>query len=198
MEEKTETLRDIFLSVSDEETVTESQTESHGSLTDEGSSVETRLGDVIETVRGKFGFDTALTDEQRRELIELFYDGCSDGELADELDCDEETVFAARLELHLVRDSEPPLPEDDLDVLRENPDTDHGTLAAELGTDEATVERSRAVLEAIERSRRVSQRFVTAYREILTDADLTSQFAAEAHDDGLSDATDGAETDVDF
>jgi len=198
MEEKTETLRDIFLSVSDEETVTASQTESHGSLTDEGASVETRLGDVIETLRGKFGFDTALTDEQRRELIELFYDGCSDGELADELDCDEETVFAARLALHLVRDSEPRLPEDDLDVLRENPDTDPGTLAAELGTDEATVERSRAVLETVERSRRVSQRFVTAYREILTDADLTSQFAAEAHDDGLSDATDGAETDVDF
>lgn len=198
MEEKTEELRDIFLSVSDDETVTESQTESHGSLTDEGESVERRLGDVLETLREKFGFETDLSEEQRRELIEQFYDGSSDAELATALDCEEATVFAARMELHLVRDSEPSLDEDDLDAVREQPDTDAKVLAEKLGVSEQTVDRTRAVLATQDRSRRVSQRFVTAYQEILTDAELTDQFATDTQDDGLDGATEGAETNVDF
>jgi hypothetical protein len=198
MEEKTEELRDIFLSVSDEETVTESQTESHGSLTDEGESVEQRLDDELETLREKFGFETDLADEQRRELVEQFYDGRSDAELAAALDCEEETVFAARMELHLVRDSEPPLDGSDRDAVREQPDVDTAVLAEELGVTEQAVERTRAVLATRDRSRRVSERFVTAYQEILTDVELTDQFANDTHDDGLDGATEGAETNVEF
>lgn len=198
MDEKTEELRDIFLSVSDEETVTESQVESHGSLTDEGASVETRLGEIIETLRGKFGFETTLDDEQRRVVIEQFYDDTPDEQLAEELGCDEQTVFTARMELHLVRDSEPPLDGSDRDTVRDTPAADPAELAEQLGTDEQSVRRTRAVFETEEQSRRASQRFVTAYREILTDTDLTSQFATETLDDGLGDATDGAETNVDF
>jgi hypothetical protein len=198
MEEKTEELRDIFLSVSDDETVTESQTESHGSLTDEGESVERRLADVVETVREKFGFETDLSDEQRRQLIEQFYDGRSDAALAAALDCDEATVFAARMELHLVREDEPPLDEDALDVVREQPDVDAKVLAEELDVTEQAVDRTRTVLATQERSRRVSQRFVTAYQEILTDAELTDQFATNPQEDGLDGATEGAETNVEF
>ena len=198
MEEKTEELRDIFLSVSDEETVTESQTESHGSLTDEGESVERRLDDELETLRGKFGFETDLSDEQRRELIEQFYDGSSDSELAATLDCEEATVFAARMELHLVRDSEPPLDDDELDAVREQPAAETGELAEKLGVTEQVIDRTRAVLATRDRSRRVSERFVTAYQEILTDVELTGQFASDTHDDGLDGATEGAETNVDL
>ena len=198
MEEKTEELRDIFLSVSDEETVTESQTESHGSLTDEGESVERRLDDVLDRLREKFGFETDLSDEQRRELIEQFYDDSTDAELAATLDCEDATVFAARMELHLVRDSEPPLDGSDLDAVRERPDTDAGVLAAELGVTEQAVDRTRAVLATRDRSRRVSERFVTSYQEILTDVELTDRFATDTHDDGLDGATEGAETNVDF
>lgn len=198
MEEKTEKLRDIFLSVSDEETVTESQTESHGSLTDEGASVEHRLDDVIDRLREKFGFETELADEQRRTIIEQFYDDRSDEQIADELGCGASTVFDARMELHLLRDSEPPLAESDLEAIRENPETATTELADRLGTDEQTVRRSRAILQAEDRSRRASQRFVTSYQEILTDRDLTNQFATDTQDDGLTDATDGAETNVEF
>ena len=198
MEEKTEELRDIFLSVSDEETVTEPQTESHGSLTDDGESVESRLDDVLDRLREKFGFETDLSDEQRRELIEQFYDDSTDAELAAALDCGAATVFAARMELHLVRDSEPPLDGSDLDAVRERPDTDAGVLAAELGVTEQAVDRTRAVLATRDRSRRVSERFVTAYQEILTDVELTDRFATDTHDDGLDGATEGAETNVDF
>lgn len=198
MEEKTEKLRDIFLSVSDEETVTASQAESHGSLTDEGASVEHRLGELLEGLREKFGFETELADEQRRTIIEQFYDGRSDEQIADELDCAESTVFDARMELHLIRDSEPSLADNHLEVLRENPAADTATLADRIGTDERTVRQDHAVLQAQDRSRRASQRFVTSYQEILTDRDLTNQFATDTQDDGLTDATDGAETNVEF
>lgn len=198
MEEKTEKLRDIFLSVSDEETVTESQTESRGSLTDEGESVEHRLREVVDGLREKFGFETPLSDDQRLTLIEQFYEGSSDDQLASELDCEESTVFAARMELHLIRDSEPSLSESDLETVRENPAVDAGDLAERVGVDEQAVRRSRAVLQAEDRSRRTSQRFVTSYQEIMTDRDLRGQFATDTQDDGLVDATDGAETNVEF
>lgn len=198
MEEKTEKLRDIFLSVSDEESVTESQTERPGSLTDDGASAEQRLADVLAGLRKKFGFETPLSDDERLTLISGFYDGRSDDQLAADLDYETSTVFAARMELHLLRDSEPPLSDEELETVRENPSVDARTLADRLEADERAVRRSRAVLQAEDRSRRASQRFRTAYREILTDQDLTSQFATETQDDGLEDATDGAETDVEF
>jgi hypothetical protein len=197
MDEKTEELRDIFLSVSDEETVTESQTDERGSLTDEGGSVEDRLQDVIDQLREKHGFETDLDDESRRELVQLFYDDRSDEELAAALDVGEETAVRARLELHLLREDEPDVDEDALDRLRED-DAEPEAVAAETGLDVATIERAAAVVAARERSRRASHRFRTAFEEVLTDADLMDQFAADAHDDGLDDATEGAEVDVEF
>jgi hypothetical protein len=197
MDEKTEELRDIFLSVSDEETVTESQADERGSLTDEGGSVEQRLQEVLDQLREKFGFETDLDVESRCELVQLFYDDRTDEELADELGVDEETAVRARLELHLIREDEPDIGEDVLDRLRED-DADPEAVAAETDLDSTTVERAAAVIEARERSRRVSHRFRTAFEEVLTDADLMDQFAADAHDDGLDDATEGAEVDVEF
>ncbi len=194
MEEKTEELRDIFLSVSDEETVTESQQDERGSLTEEGS-VEKRLAEIIETLEEKFGFETNLTSEQRRQLIEQFYDGDSDQKLAAAVGYDEETVFDARMELHLLREDEPEL---DTEIVEQIQKSEAEAAADELGLEPELIERTRAILATRDRSRRVSHRFRTAYEEIFTDADLTSQFASEAHADGLEDATEGAETDVEF
>lgn len=197
MDEKTEELRDIFLDVSEEETVTESQSEGRGSLTDEGGSVDDRLREVIDQLREKFGFEADLTDEQRCELVRLFYDDTEDAAIADDLGVAERTVFEARLELHLLRDEEPAVDEAVASRLRET-DAAPATVAAEEGLDVEAVERAARVVEAEERSRRVSHRFRTAFEEALTDADLMGQFAADAQDDGLDDATEGAEVDVDF
>jgi len=194
MDEKTEELRDIFLSVSDEESVTESQSEDRGSLL--GDS-EGDLGAVVEQLREKFGFELSLSEELRVRLIEEWYDGADDGELAAELDLDPETVFEARMELHLLRDDEPRLDERTIDAIRE------GEHSAEQVAErvEATAEeirRARMVLDTQARSRRVSQRFRTAYEERVTDAGLSDHLTAETQEDGLDGATEGAETGVDF
>jgi hypothetical protein len=194
MDDKTEELRDIFLSVSDEESVTESQTEDRGSLLGEsGGDLEA----VIEQLREKFGFELSLSDRERCRLIEGFYNGKKDGELAEELGIEAEAVFEARMELHLLREDEPRLGEDSLDVIRDS-DQSAEALATALGVSADEIRRSRAVLDAQARSRRVSQRFRTAYEERLTDTELTDHLAAETHEDGLDGATEGAETDVEF
>jgi len=196
MDEKTAELRDIFLSVSDEETVTESQADERGSLTDESGSVDERLQEVIDQLREKFGFEIDLEDEKRRELVQLFYDDCGDEEIATELDVTGETAFRARLELHLVREDEPHVEEGVRERLRAGDDPE--AVAAETGTDIQAVERAAAIVDTRERSRRVSHRFRTAFEEILTDTDLMGQFAADAQDGGLDGATEGADVDVDF
>lgn len=198
MEEKTEELRDIFLSVSEEETVTESQAEQRGSLTDQQGSVETRIGAVIDQLREKFGFEASLSDSKRCELVELFYEEQSDDALATALETDTETVFTARMDLHLVREAEPALDEATLELLRDRPAAEIPDLATETGKDEETLRRAQRILDTEARSRRVSHRFRTEFEEILTDSVLRGQFASDAHEDGLDEATEGAEVDVDF
>lgn len=194
MEDKTEELRDIFLSVSEEETVTESQTDDRGSLL--GQS-EGNLEAVVEQLREKFGFDLSISDEQRCRLIRGFYDGTDDEQLAEELDLDPDTVFEARMELHLLRDEEPQLGAETVEAIRES-DRPAEELVGELDATAEEIRRCRAVLDTRARSRRVSQRFRTAYEERLTDVDLSDHLAADTHEDGLDGATEGAEVDVDF
>lgn len=198
MDEKTESLRDIFLDVSDEETVTESQAEERGTLADRNESVEDRLRETIRTMREKFDFSSSLAAEQYPQVVRSFYAGEDDEEIAAELDCSTGEVFEARLDLHLVRGSD--IPEAIEEDLAEQADTDVDTaeLADRLGVDQTLAGRARQALDAERRSRLVSYRFRTAFEETLTDADLTVQFAADAHADGLEEATEDAEVDVDF
>lgn len=202
MDNKTEELRDIFLDVADEETVTESQEAERGSLTGDDRPVDERLQSVVDEMREKFTFTAGFTDEEYCDLVRLFYDGATDAEMADALSCPADKVFEARLDLHLVREDDPPgdVGESELTTIREQLAADEPPteIAGALDLDGTAVERARAVIEAENRSRRVSQRFRTAFEETLTDADLTVQLTGEAHDDGLDDATEGAEVDVDF
>lgn len=198
MDDKTEELRDIFLSVSEEETVTESQEDERGSLADESEPVETRLQETIDRVREKFGFEASLPDEKRRRIVEGFYDGDSDGELADALGTDTETVFRARMDLHLVRDAEPELDDAAVETVRDRPDAGARELADVVGSTPKEIRRCRGVIGAEARSRRVSQRFRTAFEETLTDVELTGGLTTETHEDGLEEATEGAETEVDL
>jgi len=194
MDDKTEELRDIFLAVSEEESVTESQSEDRGSLLEQSGG---DLDEVIEQLREKFGFESSLSDPERRQLIEEFYDGAEDSELAATLGVDTETVFEARMELHLLRETEPTIDDDSLELISESGRSAE-ELAPELGVEAEQIRRSRAVLETETRSRRVSQRFRIAYEERLTDTNLTDHLAADAHEDGLDGATEDAETNVDF
>ena len=84
------------------------------------------------------------------------------------------------------------------DLLEAGPEPVADPPGAVLRRDEAAVDRASAVVAAENRSRRVSHRFRTSFEEILTDADLTIRLTGGAHEDGLEEATEGAEVDVEF
>ncbi len=198
MDDKTAELRDIFLDVADEETVTESQAESRGSLAGDRPPVDDRLVDVVERMRERFAFETELDDDTYAAIVRRYYDDQSDAAIAAAIDLDPDTVFAARADLHLVQESDGGRV--DLAALRERigDGEDPRAAAATLGLDDATADRATAVVRAQDRSRRVSHRYRSEFEEILTDADMAVRLTASVHEDGLADATDDMETDVQF
>jgi len=200
MDEKTEQLRDIFVDVADEETVTEQQKEERGSLADTDSgAVDDRLAEVIGEMRQRYGFETDCETTTLVQIVRGFYEGADDETVASELDLDPETVWIARMDLHLVGESDTDAPFELArlrDLLVE--DADEESIAAELDADEETIDHYRRVAATQNRARRASQRYRTAFEEILTDADLSVRHTASVQEDGLEEATEDMEVDVSF
>jgi transposase len=199
MDEKTEELRDIFMNVTDEATVTERQEDARGSLTGDGRDAEEHLRGVVADMREATSFSTDLDDEALVRVVRGFYEGESDTEIAEALDASRSVVFRARMDLHLVRDRDTDAPFDlaDLrDLLAE--DWSVEDLADELDVSTSTVRRYTRVVETQAAARRVSNRYRSAFEEAFTDAELSTNMTGDVKQDGLDDALDGMETDVSF
>jgi hypothetical protein len=200
MEEKTEELRDIFMDVTDEETVTESQEEGRGSLADDGAREPEPdcLRAVIQEMRERFEFSTELSDDDLVRVVEGFYGGEVDASIANDLDVSRDVVLRARLDLHLLRDRDTDAPFD-LDELRELLDQDVtvGEMAEQLDVSESTIRRYRRVVRAQNEARRVSDRFRAEFEDLFVDAELASTMTEEMKEDGLEEATEGMESESD-
>ncbi|MFP8957506.1 conditioned medium-induced protein 4 [Natrialbaceae archaeon A-CW3] len=196
MNEKTEELRDIFTSVTDgEDTVTESQEDTRGSLEKDERSIDERLEALIDQMRDRYGFETPLSEEELQTVAKRYYDRESDGAIAEELGVSESVVFEARRSLHLVDEHD--ADEVDLVAIRERAEDDT-TLAEEYDVDSETIRRYRLVAAAKEESRAANDRYRDEFDSLLADADLASRMATDVREDGLEDATEGMETDVSF
>ena len=198
MDEKTQELRDIFVDLTDEETVTERQEQGRGSLADERRENE-RLESVITRMRKRYGFETAFGIEERCRIVREFYEESTDEEIAEGLDVEESAVFRARMELHLLREEDLDA-EFDLSEFRRMLIAGATTaeLAESFGIEEATARRYQEVVAAEDESRRANDRFRDEFEEILTDGDLSARLAREVREDGLEDATEGMESNVSF
>ncbi|MFW6448667.1 MAG: conditioned medium-induced protein 4 [Halobacteriota archaeon] len=198
MDDKTEELRELFLEVADEETVTESQRDPRGSL-EEPENVEERLAEVIAEMRETYGFEHDLSDGELVELVRAFYDGEGDAEIARRLGIGRKALLRARLELHLVRERDRDAPFDIDAVAR---DRDRGSSIADLAeaydVSASTIRRYLRVFQADSRSRLANQRFRDAFDSILADADLSTRLTSEVRETGLEEATEGLETNVSF
>ncbi|MFW6437202.1 MAG: conditioned medium-induced protein 4 [Halococcoides sp.] len=203
MDEKTESLRDIFLDVADDETIVESQSETHGSITDEGDHHEELL-EVVERIESAFDRSVDLDDDTVVSLIERFYAGEDDAAIASACGIDPETVFETRMALHCYRDSDSPL---DLDQVADTlspadgvdadvSEDDRARAAEALDADRAAIDRAISVLEARREARSVSHRFRTAVEDVLPDAEVSESMTASIKEDGLDDAAEDIETDV--
>ncbi|WP_276299591.1 conditioned medium-induced protein 4 [Halorussus lipolyticus] len=200
MDEKTEELRDIFMDVTDESTVTEQQAETHGSLSSE-TEVDERLEDAVARMRDRYDFGTTLSDDELVTVVRGFYAGDSDAEIARNLGDASlgKTVSRARIDLHLIRDSDTDAPFD-MDELRDLLDRDATTVecADELGVSESTVRRYRRVVETQQERRTVNDQFRDEFENVLRDRELSDRMTESVQEDGLDDATEGMETNVSF
>jgi hypothetical protein len=195
MDDQTERLRDIFMDVADEGAVTEGQTESHGTLAVDPAAVDDRLADVVARMRERFDFATDLATETYVAVVRGFYDGRADEAIASDLDVARDAVRRARADLHLVEAADAGV---DVDALGDRVANGDDPEAAARALGAADPAFAAAVYRALDRSRRVSQRFRSEFEEVLTDADISVRLTAEAQVDGLDDATEDAEVDVDF
>lgn len=197
LDEKTEELRDLFLDVTEEETVTERQEETPGSLTDE-RSVEERLTAVIEQMHETYEFDTDWSIEEYRRLVRGFFDSETD-DLAAAFDADEDELFRARMDLHLLREEDATFPFE-LRELRERlaAGATPGDVAREFDIDEGTVRRARRVQRAREEARTANDRYRDEFEELVADGDLSNRLARDAREDGLQEATEGMENDIEM
>jgi DNA-binding MarR family transcriptional regulator len=200
MDEKTEELRDIFEEVTGEETVTETQEETPGTLAgeDDGEVAE-RLAGVVARMREEYEFDTDLSDAEYAHLVRTYYEGEEDAEIAEALDVDRREVVRARLDVHLVRDRDRDAPFE-LKRLRRllNDDDSTGEIAEELDVSASTVRRYRRIVETENAIRSVSARYQADFEDVLTDAGISSDMTSDVKEDGLEDATEGAEAESDM
>ena len=226
MDDKTADLRDLFVETTGEEGVTERQTAARGSLSAaDGDAADERLRGLVAEMTDRYAFVSGLPEPDLRRVVRAFFDpetrgagseswsAAADAAIASSLaaEADAESVFRARMDLHLVaaadRDAAPvpyaALREPVLEARSDAAGTPEGdvdaAVAAALGDGEVdpdTVRRYRRVVEADLASRRVNHRYRDAFADLLTDADLSTRLASDARRDGLEEATEDIETDV--
>lgn len=200
MNDKTEELRDLFMDITDESTITEQQEEGRGSLSSD-EKVDERLADVVASMRERYEFSTTLPDEDLVTVVRGYYEDSSDEEIARELGdaALAKTVSHARLDLQLLREEDRDA-SFDLAALRTlvARDATVEACADELGVDEATVRRYRRIVEVENEIRRVNGRYTDEFENVLYDRELSDRMTQEIQQDGLEDATEGMETNVSF
>jgi len=198
MDEKTEELRDIFIDVTDEDTVTESQEETHGTLAS-NTEIEDRLRDTIEHMRDSLDFSTNLSTDDYIHIVRGFYADDTDADIARDLDTNPKKIARARTDLHLLRDADLDAPFD-LDDLKNRLDAGETTtdIADDLDVSPSTIRRYHRIVDAQRDIRRVNDRYRDEFDSILTDREIAEPLTQTVKEDGLEEATEGQETNLSF
>jgi len=199
MDERTEELKELFVETTGAEEVTETQEDGPGDLAGEAAPEDApeRIAAIVARMRERYAFNSGLDDKALTRVVLGFYADEDDEELTAALGPDEETVFTARMDLHLVRESDrvaPFLLKELRDLIVA--DVPLSERAAEFEADEETVEHYSQVIEAEMRSTRANHRFVDEFAGLLTDADLSENHAADARESGLEEAAEDIDTDT--
>ncbi|ELZ37239.1 hypothetical protein [Halorubrum tebenquichense] len=229
MDEKTAELRDLFVEATGSESVTERQDAARGTLVDaDAESVDGTARDLVAAMRERYGFSTDLDDDayvlvargrfeaDDEAVAAALRDALAEREETDvDPDAiDAETVRKARLDLHLVRESDREVgceyaDADSADADSADADFAYEDLKQLTGAGNSIVEcaeeldaapdrvaRYAAVARVDLTSTQANDRFRDAFRDLFTDADIEGSLASTAREDGLKEATEDIETDV--
>jgi hypothetical protein len=200
MDEKTEELRDIFLSVADDEAVTEKQEAGRGSLIRD-DDVRERLRAVVETMVEDLDIDSSLSLDELTTVVMAYYDGESDTDIAERLggDVRATNVRRSRIDLHLVREDDLEAPFS-LERLKEllAEDTSTADIVDALDSCPTVVRHFRRLVETQRERRRVADRYRERFEDVLQERDIADRLTASLEETGLDEATEDQEVDVDM
>lgn len=190
-QEKTDRLREIFLDITDDSTVTEVQEETPGTL--EANFVSNQaLHTIVREMKQGYGFQTSLEIKELATLAQLFYEGYSDTAIARELGnaSRDKTVTRARIHLQLLRETDFDAPFD-LDRLRNllDDEASHATIAETLDVSKSTVQHYHRILTAQQEAEATEHRYPNRFEEALAGED-SFQSIRESVESGLDDALD--------
>lgn len=200
MEKKTKQLREIFMEVAGDPTITESQVADRGTLTS-STDVDDKLRAVIVLMLDSYDFRTSIPLDDLIVVVKQFFAGATDEEIVPELETSvsPQTVSRARINLHLITDDDKQ-PSFDYEAFREDVLSGLSVeeLTDEFGISASTVKWYKMIVE-IERERRlVGDRYRDEFARLLDDRDLSDQLTKEIRESGLRDATEDIETNVSF
>jgi hypothetical protein len=191
--ERTERLRDIFLDVADEPTVTESQQERPGTL-QPSATADDQLREIIQEIQTECGFQTSLDLDDLVQVVRLFHENYSDIAIARELGTAsrDRTVARARINLHLFRETDFDAPfdiEQLCDLLQD--ETPTAQCAEILDVSPSTVRSYTTVVEAEQAAAATDHAYQRRFNEALTQSDSAEPLQVSL-DDGLADAIDSS------
>lgn len=193
--ERTARLREIFLDVSDDETVTEHQQDTHSTLN--SHAADERLGAIVREMCDKYDIRTSFEEDELVELVRLFHEGHSDTAIARTLGNEnrDRTVARARINLHLFRESDLEAPFDmerHQELVEEQAST--AAMATALDVSKSTVRAYRRTLDTKRAAAAVNHTYRTRFQEALADSEMARpESVRDALFDGLDDAIDGAQ-----
>ncbi|MFB6109251.1 MAG: conditioned medium-induced protein 4 [Halodesulfurarchaeum sp.] len=199
MADRTDELRELFESVTGTETVTEPQADTHGTLATDRDGLAA-LEAEIDRMRERLDFETPLSTSQLARVVQRFYAGAGDAEIAADLETAPEAVRRARLDLHLVRDGERP-PDSATDQLRavEAGAKTVAAVAEQLDRSAETVRRWLAVRATQTERRRVADRYRQSFESLLADqGEIAERLTASLEETGMGEVLADQEVDVDM
>jgi hypothetical protein len=197
MDEKTAELRELFVSVTDEERVTESQAESPGSIV--GGDSRARLAAVVADMRAELSFETALADDALVDVVRGFYAGDDDETIAAAVDADPDAVATARFDLHLLREAETGPPADDPSFRAAvDEEAADAALAERFDCAPEVASRARRAVAVQRETRRVNRRYRDQFESVIDDRAIAERVTGDGARDELAGATEGQEVDVNF
>jgi uncharacterized protein with von Willebrand factor type A (vWA) domain len=193
--EKTARLREIFLDVADDDTVTEHQQDSHGTLSPQ--TADETIVAIVREMCDEYEIRTSLEEDELTELVRLFHERHSDTAIARALGDEnrDRTVARARINLHLFRESDFDAP---FDIERLQELVDEGTSTAAIATaldvSKSTVRSYSRVLETKHEAAAVEHTYQARFQEALADSGTARpESVRDTLFDGLDDAIDGTQ-----
>ncbi|HJJ36473.1 MAG TPA: helix-turn-helix domain-containing protein [Methanocorpusculum sp.] len=187
-------LLNLFSSLTNKTKIVEERSTLHGTLRDQ-EAVEREIALIMHEIKDRGIFKTSLEPIQLARIINMYYAGKNDTEIARSLGDEKlsKTISRARIQLKLFRDNDFKMPfkESELRNLQKKGMTQKD-IAQKLGISPTSLREYSNILDM--RDNTALNPYLERIQDVLHDRDLTEKMASTLQEDTLGEAIDVAES----